>query len=66
MSIRQVIDVLAIANNDLPAIEKRFNKLRNDIRILQFRKCTSTGNLYQLKNQLVSTTRLEFFSYILW
>ncbi|HZC50852.1 MAG TPA: hypothetical protein VE244_17520 [Nitrososphaeraceae archaeon] len=66
MSIRQVIDVLAIANNDLPAIEKRFNKLRNDIRILQFRKCTSTGNLYQLKNQVVSTTRLEFFSYILW
>jgi len=56
MGVQQVVDILAIANNDLPSIEKQFNKLRNDLHILQFRKRTSAGNLYQLKNQIVSIT----------
>ena len=45
MSARHVINLLVIANNDLPSIEKRFKSLRNDVSILQFRKHTSKRNL---------------------
>ena len=38
MGVQQVVNVLAIANNDLPAIEERFKRLRNDVSILQFQK----------------------------
>jgi transposase len=58
MSVKQVVDILAIANNDLPALEKRFKRLRNDISMLTFRKHTYERNLYQLNNQIVSTTKL--------
>jgi len=58
IGIKQVVNLLTISNNDLPALEKRFKRLRNDISMLQFRKRTSVGNLYQLKNQIASTTKL--------
>ena len=50
MDIKQVVDILAIANNDLPAIEERFKTLRNDVSMLQFRKHTLQRNLHQLNN----------------
>ena len=65
MSVKQVVNLLTIANNDLPSIEERFKRLRNDIGMLQIRKHTCERNLYQLNNQIVSTTKLEFFSFIL-
>jgi hypothetical protein len=58
MGVKQVVDTLAIANNDLPAIEKRFKRLRNDISMLQFQKRIDERNLYQLNNQIASTTKL--------
>src|SRR5919108_2572750 len=38
IDVRHVVNVLAIANNDLPAIEKRIKTLRNDMSTLQFQK----------------------------
>jgi DNA-binding transcriptional MerR regulator len=58
MSVKQVVDLLAIANNDLPAIEERFKTLRNDIGMLQFQRHIDERNLYQLNNQIASTTKL--------
>jgi hypothetical protein len=58
MGIQQVVDVLAIANNDLPAIEERFKRLRNDLSMLQSQKYTCKRNLYQLNNQIAATSRL--------
>jgi predicted transcriptional regulator len=58
MGIKQVVDILATASNDLPAIEKRFNRLRNDISMLQFQKRIDERNLSQLNNQVASTTKL--------
>ena len=58
MSVKKVVDILAIANDDLPAIEERIKRLRNEISALQFRKHTLEGNMYQLKNQVASTTKL--------
>ena len=66
MGVKQVVDILAIANNDLPAIEERFKRLRNDVSTLQSQKHTCKRNLYQLNNQIATTTRtLEFSLYIL-
>jgi hypothetical protein len=31
MGVKQVVNLLAIANNDLPCIEERFKRIRNDI-----------------------------------
>jgi hypothetical protein len=58
MGVQQVIDALAIANNDLPVLERRFKRLRNDISALQFQKQIDERNLYQLNNKIASTTRL--------
>ena len=57
-SVKQVVDALSIANNDLPAIKKRFKRLRNDVSMMQFRKRTDERNLYQSNNQIASTTKL--------
>src|SRR5215212_2302436 len=58
MSASHVNNILEIANNDLPSIEERFKRLRNDVGILQFRKRTDERNLYQLNNQIAITTNL--------
>jgi hypothetical protein len=47
-----------MTNEDFPALEKRFKRLRNDINILQFQKRIDGRNLYQLNNQIASTTKL--------
>src|SRR5829696_8831228 len=56
MGVQQVVDVLAIANNDLPAIEERYKRIRNDVSMLQIRKHIFERNLYQLNNQIATTT----------
>jgi hypothetical protein len=58
IGVQQVVDTLAIANNDLPAIEERFKSLRNDVGMLQSQKHTCKRNLYQLNNQIATTSRL--------
>jgi hypothetical protein len=50
--------VLAIANDDLPTIEERFKRLRNDVSMLQFQRRIDERNLYQLNNQIATTTKL--------
>src|SRR5918994_2018158 len=57
IGVKQVVNLLQIANNDLPAFEKRFKGLRNDISMLQFQKRIDERSLYQLNNQIASTTK---------
>jgi chromosome segregation ATPase len=58
MGVKQVVNFLTIANDDLPALEKRFKSLRNDVSTLQFQKRIDERNLYQLNNKIASTFRL--------
>jgi hypothetical protein len=58
MSVKQVVNLLTIANNDLPALERRFKRLGNDMSTLQFQKRRNERNSYQLNNQIASTTKL--------
>ena len=50
MHVQQVVDVLEIANNDLPVVEERFKRLRNDVSILQYQKYVCKKNLCQMNN----------------
>jgi hypothetical protein len=58
IGVRHVVDILAIANDDLPAVEKQFKRLGNDMSMLQFQKGIDGRNLYQLNNRIASTTKL--------
>jgi hypothetical protein len=58
MGVKQVVNFLQIANNDLPAVEKRFKRLRNETSALQFQKSIDERNLHQLNNRIASTTKL--------
>ena len=48
MEVQQIVDAMAIANNDLSSIEDRLKRLRNDISTLQSQKHTCKRSLYQL------------------
>jgi transposase len=61
MGVRHVVNLLTIANNDLPAVEERVKTLRNDISTLQFQKRIDERNLYQLNNKIASTTKFLSF-----
>jgi hypothetical protein len=39
MDVEQIINLLKIANNDLPAIEGQLKKLRNYTSMLDFKNC---------------------------
>jgi hypothetical protein len=58
MGIQQVVNVLAITNNDLPAIEERFKSLRNDVSMLHSQKRMCKRSLYHLNNQVLTTSRI--------
>jgi hypothetical protein len=58
MGLKQVVNLLVMVNEDLPAVEKRIKRLRNDISMLQFQRRTDERNLYQLNNQIASTIKL--------
>jgi hypothetical protein len=58
MSVKQVVNLLQIANNDLPAVEKRFKRLTNEINMLQFQKRIDERSIDQLNNKIASTSRL--------
>jgi hypothetical protein len=58
MGVKQVVNLLVIANNDLSSIEERFKSLRDDMSMLQFQKRIDERNLYQLNNQIAATTKL--------
>ena len=58
MGVKQVVNLLTIANNDLPSIEERVLRLRNEVDMLQFRKHTLERNLYQLNNRITTTSKL--------
>jgi hypothetical protein len=56
MSEQHVVNLLRIANDNLPAIEYKYNRLEQEVNSLQVRKLNSNSTLQDLKNQ-ISTLR---------
>jgi hypothetical protein len=52
MGIKQVVDVRAIANNDLPDIQCRYERLKREVNTLEFNKQQSHIALSYFNNQI--------------
>jgi hypothetical protein len=52
MGIKQVVDVLAIATNDLPDIQCRYERLKREVNTLEFNKQQSHIALSYFNNQI--------------
>jgi len=58
MSTKHVINVLKIANGDLPAPENQYNILRNEVSNLELRNVNSNRTLQNLENQIIASTQI--------
>jgi septal ring factor EnvC (AmiA/AmiB activator) len=56
MSEQDVVNLLKIANDNLPTLEHRYNRLKQEVNSLETRKLDSNRTLQDLKNQ-ISTLR---------
>jgi hypothetical protein len=62
MSVKQVVDALAIANNDLPDIQCRYERLKREVSTLEFNKQQSHIALTYFNNK-IETQRKALTSY---
>ena len=58
MDTKQVVNLLAIANNDLPELENRYHELKNEVDHLEYRKANSNRTLQNLENQMVDSNQV--------
>jgi hypothetical protein len=58
MGTKQVVNLLEIANSDLPALEDRYHKLKNEVDHLEYRKATSNRTLQNLENEMVDSNQV--------
>ena len=58
MDTKQVVNLLAIANNDVPALENRYHELKNEVDHLEYRKANSNRTLQNLENQMVDSNQV--------
>jgi hypothetical protein len=58
MSTEQVVNLLEIANNDLPALENRYEKLKTDLSSLENRKLYSRMTLQSLGSQIMTSSQM--------
>jgi transposase len=56
MSEEHVVNLLRTANDNLPAVEYKYNRLKQEVNVLEIRKLNLNNNLQDLKNQ-ISTLR---------
>ena len=60
MGTKQVVNLLEIANNDLPALENRYHELKNEVDHLEYRKANSNRTLQNLENQMVDSNQVLY------
>src|SRR5215216_4328482 len=52
IGVEQAINLIKIANNDLPAVEQKYQKLKRDVNLLESRKLEEYRTLNDLKDQI--------------
>jgi chromosome segregation ATPase len=62
MNVQQVVNLLAIANNDLPDIQRRYERLKREVNTLEFNKQQSHKAMAYFNNQ-IETQRKALTSY---
>ena len=62
MNSRQIINLLQIANNDLPAVEQRYKKLQRNVNDLESKELDLSIDLEDLNGQIRNANqRLDFY-----
>ena len=65
MGVQQDVDILAIANNNLPEIEWRYERLQREVAALEFKKQQSRPALSYFKSQMEKQNQALNSTYIL-
>ena len=52
MGVDQAISLLKTANNDLPALEQKYQKLKSDVDLLESRKLEEHQTLNEIQDQI--------------
>jgi hypothetical protein len=57
IGIEQIINLIKIANNDLPAVEQEYQNLKGDVNLLESMKFNEYRTLHDLQNQIADSKR---------
>jgi hypothetical protein len=57
IGIEEVINLIKIANNDLPVVNHKYHKLKRDIKSLEARKVNEYRTLHQVQDQIADSKR---------
>ena len=58
MGTKQVINLLKIANNDLPALENRYTRLKNEGDLIEYTIANSNRNLHSIESQIITSSQI--------
>ena len=58
MSTKQVVTLLEIANNDLPALENRYNRLKKEADQIEYTNANSNRNLHNITSQIITSSQI--------
>jgi len=58
IGVEQAINLIKIANNDLPAVEQKYQKLKRDVNLLESRKLEEYRTLNDLQDQIDGWERM--------
>ena len=58
VGVEQAINLIKVANNDLPAVEQKYQKLKRDVNLLETRKFKEYRTLNDLQDQIAGSERM--------
>ena len=58
MGTKQVINLLKIANNDLPALENRYTRLKNEGDLIEYTIANSNRKLHSIESQIITSSQI--------
>jgi chromosome segregation ATPase len=61
VGVKQVINIIKIANNDLPPVEQKYQKLKREINFLESRKLEGYKTLGEIKDQIKGLEKMLGF-----
>jgi DNA-binding CsgD family transcriptional regulator len=57
MGTKQVVNLLEIANNDLPALENRYNRLKKEADHIEYKNVNLNLTLHNIENQIITSSQ---------
>jgi hypothetical protein len=58
MGTREVVNLLEITNNDLPALENRYTRLKNEADLIEYTIANSNRNLHSIESQIITSSQI--------